>query len=74
MTNDLFFVLGIIISIFAFPSFVGAFSESRPPRTAAILAIIGGGMIVFAVNQQPSGYTLAGVPDVFARVIAHYFR
>ena len=74
MTNDLFLVMGIVIGLFAFPSLVGAFSESRPPRAAAILLMIGGGFIAIAVTQQPGGYSIEKLPDVFTRVIAYYFR
>ena len=72
MTNDLFFVLGLIISALAIPSVISAFSESRTPRAAAIMFMIGGGLIAIAVTQQPGGYAFKDIPDVFTRVIAHY--
>lgn len=74
MTNDLFMVLGIIIAAFSLPSFVGAFSEGRPPRAALLLVIIGGGLIATALVQQPGGYALGEIPDVFVRVIGTYLR
>ncbi len=74
MTNDLLFVLGLIISALAIPSVISAFSESRTPRAAAIMFMIGGGLIAIAVTQQPGGYSFEEIPDVFSRVVAHYIR
>ncbi len=74
MTNDLFLVLGLVIGTLAIPSLIGAFSESRPPRAAAILGMVGCGLIAIAVTQQPGGYSFAEIPQVFARVAAHYMR
>ncbi len=74
MTNDLYLVLGLIIAALAVPSLIGAFSESRPPRAAAILGLIGGGLIVLAVTQRPGGYSFGDVPGAFTRVVAHYVR
>jgi len=74
MNNDLILVLGLLIGALAFPSLVNAFSSSRPPRTAAILFVVGGGLISFAVLQQPNTYTVENVPDVFVRVIAKFMR
>lgn len=74
MTNDLFLVLGLVIGALAVPSLIGAFSESRPPRAAAIMAVISGGLLAVAIIQQPGGYSFAEIPQVFTRVIGHYFR
>jgi hypothetical protein len=69
MDSDLFLVLGLIIGGLAFPSLLGAYSEGRPPRTAALLIIIAAGLIVAAVMTKPSGYTFMEVPQAFVRVI-----
>ena len=74
MDSDLFLVVGLVLGGFAIPSIIGAFSESRPPRVAAILLMIASGLIVLAVMNKPSGYTLNEVPDVFVKVIARVFR
>ncbi len=74
MTNDLFFVVGLIIGALAIPSVISAFSESRTPRAAAIMFMISGGLIAIAVSQQPGGYSFSEIPDVFSRVVAHYMR
>lgn len=72
MDTDLFLVIGLVIAAFAMPSVIGAFSEGRPPRAAAILVMIGGGLIILAVTQRPGGYSFADVPQAFARVVGAY--
>jgi len=74
MKNDLFLVMGLIVSALAIPSVISAFSESRTPRAAAIMIMIGGSLIALAVTQQPGGYSFGDIPQVFTRVIAHYLR
>ncbi len=74
MTNDIYLVIGIVVLVFAIPSVVSAFSESRPPRLAAIAVLIGGGLVALAVSQQPGGYALEDIPRAFARVIAALIR
>lgn len=73
MDTDLFLVLGIVITVLAVPALVSAFSESRPPRAAAIMVMIGGGLLVFAVTQHPGGYAVEDVPEALIRVVARYF-
>ena len=74
MPFDLYLVIGIIILGFAIPAIVSAYSDSRAPRVAAVMLVIGGGMVAYAVTQKPGGYTLHDVPGAFAVVIGHYIR
>ncbi len=74
MESDLFLVIGLIISGLAIPSIVGALVDSRVPRVAAIMIMIGSGMIAIAVIQKPSGYSVQDIPHVFSRVIGKYLR
>ena len=74
MTNDIYLVVGIVVLVFAIPSIVSSYSESRAPRLAAIAVLIGGGLIVLAVTQQPGGYTIQDVPKAFTRVIGMLLR
>lgn len=74
MDSDLFFVIGIIVAGFAIPAVIGAFSEGRPPRAAAIMIMIGGALIALAIYERPNGYTFAGIPDVFVRVVGRYIN
>lgn len=66
---DLVLVIGLIVGLLAVPALISAFSESRVPRAAAILVMISAGLIVVAVLQQPGGYAVDQIPDVFFRVV-----
>jgi hypothetical protein len=74
MDNDLILVIGIVIGALAIPSLIGAFSESRPPRAAAILFLIGGTLIVTALTRNAVGYAVSDIPDLFVRVIGRYLN
>lgn len=74
MDTDLSFVLGIIMLGFAIPSIISAFSESRAPRTAALMVIVGGALIGYALYQRPNTYTIEGIPDAFVRVVGRYIN
>lgn len=69
MDFDLFFVLGLCLSALSIPAVLSAISNSHPPRLAAVTLIIGGGMVVYAVMQNPGAYNVAGTPEVFINVI-----
>jgi hypothetical protein len=68
MDTDLILVIGITLAALTIPSLLAAFSESRPPRAAAVLMLIAGTMIVVALTQRPSGYAFADIPQTFMRV------
>ena len=68
--SDLVLVLGIVVAVFSIPAAISAFSDSRPPRAAAIAVLVGGGLVLLAVLSNPGAYTPAGIPDVAARVLA----
>lgn len=66
---DLLFVIGLVMGLLAFPALLSAFSESRAPRSAAILIMISAGLIAIATMRKPGGYSVADAPDVFFSVI-----
>ncbi|WP_376877260.1 hypothetical protein [Albirhodobacter sp. R86504] len=74
MQSDYFLVFGLIVAAFAIPAAVSAFSDSRPPRSAAIALMIGGAMLLIAFLGKPSGYAPAQIPDTFARVFADIIK
>ncbi len=73
MHTDWVLVSGILVALLAIPSFFAAFADSRPPRAAAFMIMIGGGAIIYAVMANPGGYAIGDVPDLFVRVFAQIF-
>lgn len=71
MQPDVYLVVGLIIAAFSLPPIVGALSEGRPPRAAAIMVLIGGSLIVLAISEKPGGYEIADVPRAFVRVVGY---
>ncbi|QFT58660.1 hypothetical protein FIU94_07465 [Sulfitobacter sp. THAF37] len=72
MDPDLALVLGIVIAALSIPSILSALSDRRAPRASALTILIGGGLILYALQSKPQGYTLNQVPDVFVNVVARY--
>ena len=69
MSTDIFFVVGSALLVLAFPAAVGAFTEGRPPRAAAILVMVGGGLMGLAVYQRPGLYSFETAPQAVLRVV-----
>lgn len=72
MDADLYLVIGLVLAALSVPSILSAFSDKRAPRASAITILIGGGLILFAVQSHPGGYALAEIPDVLVRVAARF--
>ena len=69
MNTDLMLTGGIVLLVFTFPALLNAYSSSRPPRGAAILALVSAVLIVTALVKNPSGYTFKEIPDVMVRTV-----
>ncbi|MDF3414606.1 hypothetical protein HKX54_09090 [Sulfitobacter sp. M57] len=72
MDPDLALSLGMVIAAFSIPSILSAFSDKRAPRASALTILIGGALILYAVQTKPGGYTFAQLPDVLVAVLARY--
>ncbi|GGL57236.1 hypothetical protein [Wenxinia marina] len=70
MDTDLYLATGLVLLVLTLPAIVSALTEGRPPRLAAVVLLIGGGLVAFAVTSRPGGYTFAEIPDVLVRVAA----
>lgn len=74
MSNDQILVIGIIICALSIPSLLAAYSESRPPRTGAIMVLIGGVLLTIAITQKTGGYKFDQIPHIFVQVIADVLK
>lgn len=74
METDLLLVVGVILAVMAVPAVLSAFTDGRPPRSAAILVMVAAALIVLAVHQRPGGYRISDVPGAFARVLGQHLR
>ncbi len=74
MTPDLILVLGIVLGILSVPAIVSAISDRRPPRVAAIVLLVAGCLVVWAIQEKPGGYSLRDVPNAFVQVIGQVVR
>ncbi len=72
MDPDLALTLGVVIAAFSIPSILSALSDSRAPRASAVTILIGGALVLYAIQTKPGGYTLSQVPDVFVATVGRY--
>ena len=70
MHPDVMMALGLFLLVLSVPSLIAAIIDRRPPRVAALTAIMAGGLIVFTIPTNPGAYSVKDVPDVFIRVAA----
>lgn len=68
MDPDLFFALGLVLLALTVPAIYSALTEGRAPRLAALVLMIGGGLVAMAVEQKPGGYRFNEVPEVLVGV------
>lgn len=73
MDPDLALVLGLVIAGVSVPAMIAAYSDSRTPRAPALVILIAGGLILYALTTRPGGYRLADVPEVFFGVVARFW-
>ena len=74
MVYDQILVLSLAICVLAIPPMFSAYVDSRPHRSAAIMMMIGGVLLVVALTQKPGGYRFADIPHAVTRVIAGIIR
>lgn len=72
MDTDMILTIGLILAVLAIPAIASAISDSRAPRAAALMVLISGGLITFAVMQKPGGYSLIELPKVVVSVISRF--
>lgn len=72
MEPDTLFVLGLGLMVLSIPAVVSAFSRGNPPRVAAVVLVIAGAMVVWAISNKPGGYPLNTIPKVVIKVVNSY--
>ncbi len=72
MDAELSLVIGIVMTLLAFPTLLQHYTHGTAPRAGAILLFGGIIFLIYAVNKTPGGYSWDQVPDVFVRVIGRY--
>ncbi|SDH96089.1 hypothetical protein [Lutimaribacter saemankumensis] len=70
--SDLAFIFGLVLCVFSIPSIVSAFSDRRAPRVATLVLMVGGAFLVWGIVNEPGGYRLEEIPEVFVRVLARF--
>jgi len=70
MYNDILLVTGLILAIVALTSAIRSYSDGETPRGATVVLLAGGGMVIWALTQNPAGYSVQDIPRAFIRVIA----
>ncbi len=74
MDTDLMMVIGLVVGVFSIPSILGALVDGRVPRAASIAVMVSGGLIVLAIRENPGGYAVGDIPNVFVNVIGKYIN
>ena len=72
MNIELIFILGFIVLLVAIPMMMSAYLNGRSPRYSIIIALIGMGLVGYAVKQRPNSFQLEKLPDVFLGAYAQY--
>jgi len=72
VNSDLAMVMGIVLAVLSIPSILSAVTDRRSPRASAITILIAGGLIVFALRENPGRYSFENLPEVFVSVAADF--
>ncbi|MFG6517421.1 hypothetical protein ACGYLX_08165 [Sulfitobacter sp. 1A13496] len=72
MDSDLAMVVGIVLAVLSIPSILSAVTDRRSPRASAITILIAGGLIVFALRENPGRYSFENLPEVFVSFAADF--
>ena len=70
MSVETTLVIGMVLSVFSLVAILNAWIEHRPPRTAAIMVMISGGILVTAMLKAEDRLQWRDIPDSFIAVVA----
>ncbi len=74
MSNEFILVLGLAIGVLTIPAMFSAWMDGNPPRVATFSAVVSGAMIIYAIYNQPGGYSVNELPEIISRVVADIIR
>ncbi len=66
--------IGLAVFVFTIPAIFSAVVDGRVPRLPAVMALVGGAFITWAMTQKAGGYTLDEIPQVIMKVLAQLTR
>lgn len=72
MDPDTSLIAGLVLAVFSLPAVVSAFSDGRTPRVAAIVMIMAGGLMAYALTTKQGGYRMQDIPQVFFHVVGKF--
>jgi FtsH-binding integral membrane protein len=74
MDFDLIFVIGVALVAFSIPSLVSAYADRRWPKTAALMLLIAGGAIAYAMQENPDVYSISTIDETIVNVMGRYLN
>ena len=72
MDFDLLLILGLFFGALTIPAIVSAFADRRAPRMPAVVLLLSGSLVYFAIDENPDRYTFDTLDDIFLSVVARY--
>ena len=72
MDADLAMAIGLVLGALSVPALLSALSEAHAPRVGAVSLVVACGLVLWALETKPGGYTVADLPAVIVNVIARY--
>lgn len=71
MTTDYLITIGALIGLFSIPAMLSGYAEERRPTKAMAAFILAAAVLATGWILDPGRYSIAELPNVVVRVIAH---
>ena len=66
--------MGVMLTAFSVPSLLNAYADRRLPKQAALMLIVAGVAMAYAIQENPDTYTLATIDETIVNVLGRYFN
>lgn len=70
MFHDIAVVMGLVLAVLVLPVALAAWSDQRPPRAAAVIALAATLLLLAAKINAPNGYGLESIAEALFRLMA----